>query len=175
MVDLSIKNAAKAGVSDKATFRRADLFETDFSKASVLTLFLLRDINVKLRPKILDMKPGTRVVSNTFTMDDWEPEQVSEVADCSRFCKALFWIVPAKVGGTWRAENVAVNFEQKYQMITGTVTSGNVVAPLTGRLKGEEITFTAGGTTYTGKVNGNRIEGTSTSGSSTAPWRVTRG
>ncbi len=100
MVELSKKNAAAAGVTDKATFMKADLFETDFSKASVITMFLLPSINMKLRPKILDLKPGTRVVSNSFTMEDWEPDQTEVVKDdCTSYCTALLWIVPAKVEG----------------------------------------------------------------------------
>ena len=79
MVELSKRNAAAAGLSeDKAKFMKADLFETDFTQATVITMFLLPSINLKLRPKILDMKPGTRVVSNTFTMEDWEPDETAD-------------------------------------------------------------------------------------------------
>src|SRR6188768_1521809 len=82
MVELSKKNAAAAGVNeDRATFMRADLFETDFSKATVITMFLLPDINLKLRPKILDMRPGTRIVSNTFTMGEWEADVTETVSE----------------------------------------------------------------------------------------------
>ena len=102
MVSLSQRNAKEAGVSDKATFVKADLFETDFSKAQVVTMFLLPSINLRLRPKILEMRPGTRVVSNTFTMDDWQADETSTVSeDCTSWCTALLWIVPAKVEGTW--------------------------------------------------------------------------
>jgi len=177
LVDLSIQNAAKAGVSDRATFRRADLFETDFSQATVLTMFLLPDLNRRLRPIILDMKPGLRVVSNTFDMGDWTPDQTTEApaADCKSYCRALFWIVPAKVAGAWRSDDAEVVFEQKYQMVSGTMRSGNVVHPITnGRLRGEEITFTAGDQTFAGRVNGSVIEGTRRSGASTSPWRATR-
>jgi hypothetical protein len=112
---------------------------------------------------------GTRVASNTFTMGDWTPDQTAEVpaSECKSYCRALFWIVPAKVAGTWRSENGDLELEQKYQMVSGTMRSGNVVYPITnGRLKGEEITFTAGDSTYTGRVNGNVIEGVSGSGRS---------
>ena len=104
MVELSKRNAAAAGLSeDKAKFMKADLFETDFSQATVITMFLLPSINLKLRPKILDMKPGTRVVSNTFTMEDWQPDETANIqGDCTSWCTALFWIVPAKVEGTWQ-------------------------------------------------------------------------
>ncbi len=102
MVELSKQNAAKEGVADRAEFVKADLFETDLSKATVITMFLLPDINLKLRPKILDLKPGTRIVSNTFTMEAWTADEVATVGeDCTSWCTALFWIVPAKVAGTW--------------------------------------------------------------------------
>lgn len=174
MVELSKRNAEKAGVSAKATFMKADLFETDFSKATVLTLFLLPDINRRLRPKILEMKPGTRVVSNSFDMGDWEPDQKFDVsgANCTSFCRGLFWIVPAKVQGTWKAGNSVITLEQTYQNVSGNVTTGNVVAPISGgKIAGDTISFTAGGTTYTAKINGNRMEGTA----GTAKFEATKG
>jgi len=100
MVELSKRNAAKEGVSDKASFMKADLFETDFSQAQVITMFLLPSINMKLRPKILNLKPGTRIVSNTFDMEDWKPDEDATVENCTNWCTAHLWIVPAKVDGT---------------------------------------------------------------------------
>src|SRR5512138_1266983 len=91
MVELSKRNAEKAGVSGRAEFRRADLFETDFSNATVITMFLLPDINIRLRPKILNMKPGTRVVSNSFTMGEWKWDQsvnASPEEGCTSYCTA---------------------------------------------------------------------------------------
>src|SRR5215208_5668232 len=103
MVELSKRNAEKAGVADRAQFVKADLFETDFSKATVITMFLLPDINLKLRPKILNLKPGTRIVSNTFTMGDWKADDTADARDgCTSYCKAFFWVVPAKVAGKWQ-------------------------------------------------------------------------
>ena len=103
MVELSKRNAAAAGVGDKANFVKADLFETDFSKAQVITMFLLPSINLRLRPTILNMKPGTRIVSNSFTMDDWQADQTTTVeGDCTTWCTAYLWIVPAKAEGTWQ-------------------------------------------------------------------------
>src|SRR5690242_5656180 len=102
MVELAKRNAAKEGVSDKATFTKADLFESDFSQATVITMFLLPEINLKLRPKILNLKPGTRIVSNSFMMGDWSPDETATVTDCSAWCTALLWIVPAKVAGLWK-------------------------------------------------------------------------
>lgn len=162
MVELSKRNAEKAGVSAKATFMKADIFETDFSKATVLTLFLLPELNRRLRPKILEMKPGTRVVSNSFDMGDWEADQKFDVSggNCTSFCRGLFWIVPAKVQGTWKAGDSVITLEQTYQMVSGRVTTGNVVAPISGgKITGDTISFTAGGTTYTAKIDGNRMEG----------------
>src|SRR3954468_6210392 len=126
MVELSKRNAAKAGVSDRATFVKADLFETDFSKATVITLFLLPDINLKLRPKILDLKPGTRIVSNTFTMGEWKDDETATVDDsagCSYYCTAHLWIVPAKVSGNWRLGDGDLGLKQEFQMIQGTLKS----------------------------------------------------
>jgi precorrin-6B methylase 2 len=161
MVDLSIKNAAAAGVSARATFVKADLFETDFSKADVITMFLLPSINMKLRPKILDLRPGTRIASNTFTMEDWQADETATVSDgcSSSWCTALFWIVPAKVAGTWNTPNGALTLTQTFQMISGTL--GNQAVQ--GRLRGNEITFTAGTTKYSGTVDGNTIKLTSPS------------
>jgi precorrin-6B methylase 2 len=157
MVELSRKNAAAAGVTQRATFEKADLFETDFSKAQVITMFLLPSINMKLRPKILDLKPGTRVVSNSFTMEDWEADQTETIAgDCSNWCTALLWIVPAKVEGTWQLGNQPLTLKQKFQMVSGTLGSQTIE----GRLRGDEITFSAGNQKYTGRVDGSTIKGT---------------
>jgi precorrin-6B methylase 2 len=171
MVELSKRNAQQAGVSDKATFAKADLFETDFSQATVVTMFLLPSINLKLRPKILDLKPGTRIVSNTFTMEDWEPDQTAHLTEgCSNWCTALLWIVPAKVEGTWQSARGNLALTQQFQKVSGTMGS---TAISDGKLNGDEITFSAGGAKYTGHVNGNAIQGT-VSGGSNGSWSATR-
>ena len=127
MVELSRRNAVAAGVGDKATFMKADIFESDFSQATVITMFLLPQINLRLRPKILDLKPGTRVVSNTFTMDEWMPDQSETIGgDCSSWCTALFWIVPAKVGGTWRLPQGELTLRQEFQMLSGSIGSTKI-------------------------------------------------
>ena len=176
MVELSIRNARSAGVEDHAKFEKADLFETDFSQATVLTMFLLPDINLRLRPKILDMKPGTRVVSNTFTMGEWPPDQTfRSPAECTQFCTAYFWVVPAKVEGTWKLGDGELKLEQQFQKISGTMTSGGTATPITeATLSGDAIAFTVGNTTYAGRVNGSVIEGTSNSGETRTAWRATR-
>jgi hypothetical protein len=175
MVELSRRNAAREGVSDKATFTKADLFESDLSAATVITMFLLPEINLKLRPKILDLRPGTRIVSNSFNMGDWEADETAEASDgCTSYCKAFFWIVPAKVDGTWKTPAGDLVLEQKYQTFSGTLKSKSGVTKVTnGKLRGDEITFTAGGTQFTGRVTGKTIEGTSRSGGKETKWQAT--
>src|SRR6266851_6636006 len=115
MVALSKRNAEKAGVAGRASFMKADLFETDFSKATVITMFLLPEINEKLRPAILRLKPGTRVVSNTFEMGEWradETETVTTGCDTS-WCTALLWIVPANVAGSYKIAQGELTLKQE--------------------------------------------------------------
>ena len=171
MVALAKRNAAKEGVSEKATFVEADLFKTDFSKATVITMFLLPSINRELRPKILDMKPGTRVVSNTFDMADWKPDQTTIIKEDLDWRTAYLWIVPAKVDGTWKFDSGQIKFVQEFQEITGTLTQNEKDLMFTGKLDGDKISFNAGGTEYTGTVSGNTISGTRAGGGS---WKATR-
>jgi SAM-dependent methyltransferase len=173
MVELSKRNAAKEGVNDRATFVNADLFESDLSQATVITMFLLADINLKLRPRILDLMPGTRIVSNNFTMGAWSADQiVTAEDDCVSYCVAYFWIVPAKVEGTWQLEQGELTLIQTFQVISGTLKSGsNAMQVLTGRLEGNRITFTAGDGEYVGRVNGNVMEGIVSSGGN---WKASR-
>jgi precorrin-6B methylase 2 len=174
MVELSKRVAQKEGVSGKARFVEADIFETDFSKATVLTLFLLNDLNVKLRPKILDMKPGTRVVSNTFTMGDWKADQsqtLGEKEGCTGYCTAHLWIVPAKAEGKWRLPNGELTLTQAFQSVSGTL-GGNPISD--GTLRGDQITFNVGNARYTGRVNGGTLTGTVRNGSNSTPFTATR-
>jgi len=171
MVALSQRNAKEAGVTDKATFVKADLFETDFSKAQVVTMFLLPSINLRLRPKILDMKPGTRIVANTFTMDDWASDESETIAgDCTSWCTAHLWIVPAKVEGTWQLGQAALTLSQKFQVVSGTLGSATITDV---HLRGEDISFSAGGAKYTGKVTGSSMAGTITGGPG-GKWSATK-
>jgi hypothetical protein len=167
MVELSKRNAAKEGVSDKATFMKADLFEADLSQAQVITMFLLPDINLKLRPKLLNLKPGTRVVSNSFTMGEWQADETASVKNgCASYCTAYLWIVPAKVDGTWHLSQGELTLKQTFQMVSGTLKTGNKAVPLNGRITGDQIRFTAGGTEYQARISVNTIEGNSKSGGS---------
>jgi hypothetical protein len=173
MVNLAKRNAAKEGVSHMATFAQADLFESDFSKATVLTLFLLPEINLKLRPKILNLRPGTRVVSNSFDMEEWKPDQTATVSEnCTSWCEAYLWIVPAKVQGTWKLADGELTLNQNFQMVSGTLKNANGTTKISnGKLNGEEITFTAGRTRYIGRVSGNEIQGATSGG---GKWKAAR-
>jgi precorrin-6B methylase 2 len=169
MVELSKRNAQAAGVSDKATFVKADLFESDFSKATVLTMFLLPSINMKLRPKILDLKPGTRIVANSFNMEDWEADSTETITDnCTSWCTALLWIVPAKVEGSWQMPQGELKLTQQFQNFTGSL-NGQAISE--GKLRGDEISFKVGTTAYNGKVEGNTIRGAGANGNA---WTATR-
>lgn len=177
MVELSKRNAAKEGVSERAQFMKADLFETDISQANVLTLFLLPDINLRLRPKILDTtRPGTRVVSNSFTMGEWKADETATVTEgCTSYCTAYLWIVPAKAGGTWQSAQGEITLKQDFQMLVGTVKSGNNTLTITnGKMNGDQISFMAGSSQYSGRVNGNTIEGTVKTASGSSNWSATR-
>ncbi|OZI26881.1 SAM-dependent methyltransferase [Bordetella genomosp. 9] len=158
MVELARRNAKEAGVADRASFVTADLFKTDLGGADVITMFLLPSINEQLRPRLLALKPGTRVVSNSFRMGDWQPDRSESVRDgCDHYCTALLWIVPVKVDGTWRLGKQDLQLRQKYQMLSGTLGS----APITeARLDGDRISFKANGAAYTGTITGKAMQGT---------------
>jgi len=157
MVELSRRNAQTAGMANRATFQEGDLFQADLSKANVITMFLLPSINMKLRPKLLELRPGTRIVSNTFSMEDWQADETQTISgDCSSWCTALLWIIPAKVDGTWKVGQTPLVLTQQFQMLSGTLGSTMIT---NGRLRGSEVTFTAGNATYAGQVEGNTIKG----------------
>ena len=162
MVEYAKRQAAAAGVSQKASFVKADLFETSFDHASVITMFLLPDINLKLRPKILALKPGTRIVSNTFSMGEWERDERAELngqPGCeSAYCTVLYWMVPRQVTGTYNVPQGQLTLKQEFQMLTGTLTSGGARVELKGRVRGEDIELSVGNKRYRGRLNGNTLE-----------------
>jgi precorrin-6B methylase 2 len=171
MVELSTRNAQAAGVGDKARFVQGDMFAADFSQASVLALFLLPSNMLQLRSKFLDLKPGTRIVANQFGIEGWTADQTETLSDCNQWCTALLWIVPAKVQGTWRLPQGELTLKQDYQIISGTLGSTPIA---NGRLRGDQVTFSAGGAEYTGRVDGRSIEGTVSTGGNTTAWKATR-
>ncbi|WP_114395793.1 SAM-dependent methyltransferase [Oleisolibacter albus] len=169
-------NAAAAGVSAQVEFKQQDLFETDIGKATVLTMYLLPQVNLRLRPLILDrLAPGTRVVSHAFDMDDWEPDETRTVDG-----KQIYhWLVPARVQGTWSLSagnggSRTLNLQQKYQRIDGMLGGSHALQE--GSLTGTDIRFVLPGEDgrprrFTGTVQGNRMSGTTADG---APWTATR-
>ena len=158
MVQLSKTAAAAERLGDKATFVQADLFTVDLSRASVITMFLLPTINLKLRPALLELKPGTRVVSNTFDMGEWQPDDTKMIGpDGCSWCTAHLWIVPARVHGAWKTAQGNLRIAQSFQMISGTLGT----TPIAGKVTGDEISFRAASTSYTGRVNGNTMQGSS--------------
>jgi hypothetical protein len=173
MVALSQRNAQAASAGPLATFERADIFQSDFSKATVVTLFLLPSLNLKLRPILLDMKPGTRIVSNTFDMEDWQPDETIDAGgDCVSWCRAFKWTVPAKAQGEWRLGDGELKLTQTFQMLSGTLTQGGRAMPISdAKLDGAAITFTAGGQRFSGAVDGGRMSGSQPDGSK---WTATR-
>lgn len=175
-------NAQKAGVTDKVTFQQRDLFETDLSAASVISMYLLPRVNIELRPKLLDLKPGTRIVSHDFSMEDWKPDQHVQMDAPEKYSGAggksdiYFWVIPAKTAGTWRWElslrgkphAYEVRLEQKYQVVSGmAIVNGRNTALQNVRLQGDQLgfSFTAdlgGGPVrheFRGRVEGERISG----------------
>jgi precorrin-6B methylase 2 len=172
MVELSKRNAAAAGVADKATFIEGDMYEADISKASVMALFLLPSNMLQLRPKFLDLRPGSRIVSNTFGIEGWTPDETVTVEQgCTAWCTALLWIVPAKAGGRWQVASGDLVLDQQFQVLTGTL-DGVPIAD--GKMRGDQIRFMVGTAEYTGRVTGNRIEGSVRSGGPVTTWTATR-
>ena len=162
MVALSQANAEKERVADRARFVKADLFETDLSQASVITMFLLPEINLKLRPKLLALEPGTRIVSNSFNMGEWTPDDsatLDSATGCEgAWCTALLWIVPARVGGVHKLPQGELTLEQKYQMLSGTLRAEGRILPVEGKVHGDDVRISAGGRELRGKWNGSRLE-----------------
>ena len=175
MVALSQRIAAKEGVADKARFVQGDMYEADISQATVLALFLLTENLNKLAPKFLNLRAGSRIVVNGFRIDGWEADRTERSdGDCGSWCTAYLYIVPAKVTGTWRLPQGELKLEQSYQKVNGTLSAGGKLSPITdGRLRGDQITFTAGGTEYAGRVNGEAMEG-SMKGGAAGAWAATR-
>ncbi len=159
LVRYSIREAQKQGVTGKAQFLQADIFATDFSAASVLTLFLLPDMNLRLRPQFLAMKPGTRIVANYFGIGDWSSDEsvrIPESEKCRDYCVAYLWIVPAKVAGTWQTPQGELTLAQSHQYFKGTLGSKPVAE---GRVRGDTLNFSVDGVSYRGRINGDVMEG----------------
>jgi hypothetical protein len=172
----NVSAAAAAGVSDKAAFLWGDMFEADISQATVLMLFLLPDHLARLAPKFLSLKPGARIVSNTYTIGGgWEPDDSTRGEPCTSWCIAMLYVVPAQVAGSWRlADGSTLTLEQTFQKISGTLDIDGIALPLEdGRLTGEEIRFTVNQVGYTGSVTGDTMKG-SAKGRAAREWSAAR-
>jgi hypothetical protein len=154
LVAFAKRRAQQAGVSGRATFIRGDLFESDFSDATVVTSFLLPSMNLRLRPTFLAMRPGTRIVANTFGIADWEPDETATIAACERWCTAMLWIVPAHVGGTWLTPKGDLRLTQRFQVVSGTLGNDPIEQ---GRLHGQDLSFTVRDVVYGAHVDGERM------------------
>jgi hypothetical protein len=171
MAQFARRKVNEAGLNSKVRIITGDIFKEDFSSATVVTLYLMSHLNLQLRPTLLKMKPGTRVVSHAFTMGDWEPDETMQ----HDYSRAYYWMVPAQVSGDWVISGleggpVRLRMNQTFQHIGGTMTRGGVTQALMGaRLQGEELKFrfsTPDQTvhTFTGRVEGKRMTGSVSSG-----------
>ena len=176
MVALSQRLAREAGVGDKATFVQGDMYEADISKATVLALFLLPDNLTKLRDKFLRLKPGTRLVMNTFGIPEWDADVTETITGtCVSWCTSLLYYVPAQVAGTWKVPQGELTLTQTFQKVTGTLTAGGATTSIAnGRLRGDQLTFSVEGTEYSGRVAGDRIDGAQVTGGSKRTWTASR-
>jgi len=199
LLNLSIVNAQREGVADRAWFIEQNLFETDLSKATVITSYLLPEMNERLRPSILGLKPGTRVVAHDYNMGEWHPDEELTLAVPEKkvgnpgVSYVYLWIVPAKIGGRWQSElktgsqaaTWEFEFTQRFQKFDGVAKSGKLKIKLqTTTLKGDQLSFmffTKPGDNSTrhqfkGTVKGDGIEGTlelgSGAGQKQLPWRA---
>jgi SAM-dependent methyltransferase len=171
LVALARRRAAEAGLAERATFVQADIFAIELPPAEVITLFLRGDLNLRLRPRLLALPAGTRIVSNTFDMGDWRPDQTARILDCDTWCFAHAWTVPAPVDGDWLLPEGRLTFWQTFQELGGTLRRGELTLTVTGRLRGERIEFRAGRVDYAGRVDGDVMRGTRAAGE---PWTATR-
>ncbi len=178
LVRYSQRSAARQGVAETAQFLKADIFATDFSQATVLTLFLLPEMNLRLRPQFLAMKPGARIVANFFGIGDWSSDEAVHIPQsekCETYCIAYLWIVPAKVDGTWTTRQGELALVQGHQYFKGYLFANGVTKEVVqGRVRGEALNFTIEGASYSGRVNGDVIEGTVTNAGTFVPWSARR-
>jgi predicted RNA methylase len=168
------ENAKKEGMgADKVSFRRQNLFETEIDQASVITMYLLTTVNMKLRPKLLELKAGTRVVSHAFELGDWRPDETAQIG----FRHAFLWIVPAKAGGRWQIESGGMRgtleLDQTFQRLTGRAEiGGKSLAVSDGSLRGTNIEFTLeDGRKFRGRVDGGRMQSIE---QGAGAWQATR-
>lgn len=171
------RKAVEAGVSARASFVQADLFAAELGSATVITLFLSPSVNFKLRPRLLELRPGTRVVSNTWAMADWpaDDEVTVDGETPGGWRTVRLWIVPTQVAGRWRAGEGALALAQTFQRVAGTFTRGAEAWPIAdGRVRGDQLSFQAGDGAYTARLVGDDLVGTVASAGLVRPWQATR-
>jgi SAM-dependent methyltransferase len=174
LVELSMQKAAEAGVADRAQFVRGDMFLADISKATALVLFLIPSNLEKLMPKFLELSPGTRIVSNTYEIGGgWQPDETDGVTPCATWCVAYLYIVPARVAGTWRMPQGELTLTQDFQFLAGSYEVNGVSVPVEGSLHGYDIRFTINKVEYSGRVEGDRMEGVA-QGRERSKWTAVR-
>jgi SAM-dependent methyltransferase len=177
MVALSTRLATEAGVADRATFVQGDMYEADISKATVMAIFLLNTNMEKLLPSFQSLAPGSRIVSNTFGFNNWDPDARESVRDgsCSSWCESLLWIVPASAAGTWMIDGGTLKLTQTHQIVYGALSTVAGDEPISkARMTGYDITFTIGDRTYTGRLQGDTMEGTVSGPDGSRPWKAVR-
>lgn len=177
MVAVSRRLAREAGVADRAEFVQGDMYAADISQATVLALFLLPQNLEQLKDKFLALRPGTRIVLNTFTLDGWEPVETRRLENnCTSWCTALLLLVPAQVAGEWQFDGGRLTLVQEFEGVTGTLArTGAATQGVTGSVRASDVTLRVDGRTYTGRVDNNRITGTVTeTGGATRPFTATR-
>ena len=198
LIALSRRLAAEAGVAARAKFVQADIFVADFSRATVVTMYLPEHLTLRLRPKLLELKPGTRIVSNTYLLGEWQADDSTTAISfkslivplvekirrtlfdlpfeqpkdhCFFYCTAYLWHVPAKVGGRWQTTHGDLVLNQSFQIVSGSLANARDTTPITnGRLRGDEIAFKVGDAAYSGRVSGGRMEGTVTQRGVATRW-----
>lgn len=188
-------NAQEARVSDRVEFRRGDLFKADFSEASIVTMYLLPDVNIALRPRLLELRPGTRIVSNLFDLGDWEADRQISVRDPdpegynltgTGFAPLYLFIVPGSAAGVWQSDggpDIYLGLSQKYQKVSGTLRAlGRTVQIQNGRIAGDRLRFGSSNgsvsapvaVAFEGRITDRLLSGTLTIGGETVPVALTR-
>jgi hypothetical protein len=181
MAQFARRKVAEAGMTDKVRIITGDIFQEDFSSATVVTLYLMPHLNLKLRPLLLKMKPGTRVVSHAFTMGDWEPDETMSY----QHSQGYFWVVPAQIEGNWvmtglEGGPMRMSMSQSFQNIGGILSRGGQNHAMLGaRLRGDEVKFQfitqdRKVHAFSGRVEGRRITGTVVSEYMHTPVEITR-
>ncbi len=176
MVELSKRNAAREGVADKTDFIQADFYEYDLSKATVITMFLLPEINLKLRPKLLELEPGTQIITNTFSMNDWhfDEKRMTDVESGS-WNTAYLWVVPAKVEGKWKCNEGELKLIRQYQEVSGNMKTGGKTFEISdGKLRGNLFSFVCNEVNYSCRADKNTLKGTAEKNGKVTAWEAVK-